>query len=102
LGLSDFVKDRVGVVCEPNVPVDYVFEGRCRKYFADYLVGYHGVRILFEIKPSKLTGSAQNISKFAAAREFVTQNNIKSFVILTEKELFNNFNLEKYFGRSYE
>ena len=54
---------------EQNVKFSYVFEGRSRRYFADFLVTYDtGKKTLYEVKPSVMTNWAINIAKFDAAR----------------------------------
>ena len=81
-----------------NIPIKYNYLNKIKTYYADFLLTLNNKNILFEIKPKSLINTQQNIAKFKAARNFIKNNNIHSFIILTEEELFNSeFNIKNYF-----
>lgn len=74
---------------EQNVKFSYVFEGKSRRYFADFLVTYDtGKKTLYEVKPSVMTNWAINVAKFDAARVQIHELGIDDFLIITEKNLY--------------
>lgn len=74
---------------QQNVKFFYTFEGKSRRYFADFLVTYvDGKKILYEVKPSVMTSWAINVAKFEAVRLQMIDRGINEFKIVTEKELY--------------
>lgn len=74
---------------QQNVKFSYVFEGKSRRYFADFLVTYaDGKKTLYEVKPSVMTNWAINVAKFEAVRSQICELDIDDFVVITEKELY--------------
>lgn len=59
--------------------IPYIFEGRERNYFSDFIVG----DTIYEIKPKSLWKTWQNCAKFDAAREWCMKNN-KKYIIMSE------------------
>ena len=75
---------------QQNVKLSYIFDGKSRRYFADFLVTYSsGKKILYEVKPSAMTNWDINVAKFESARAQIRELGIDEFVIITEKELYH-------------
>jgi len=67
--------------------IEYVYEGKLRKYIPDILVEYNtGKKELWEIKPKNQTKIPKNLAKWKAADEYCRKRNIE-FIVFTEKGL---------------
>ncbi len=65
----------------------YTYKDKVKRYFPDLLVVYkNGQKEIIEVKPHYLLEDEINLLKFAAAEQFVKENNMK-FTILTERHL---------------
>lgn len=74
---------------QQNVKFSYTFEGKSRRYFADFLVTHaDGKKTLYEVKPSVMINWAINVAKFEAVRLQMSDRGINEFKIVTEKELY--------------
>jgi hypothetical protein len=79
---NDVVKYQV-----ESLEIEYVYEGKLRKYIPDILVEYNtGKKELWEIKPKNQTKIPKNLAKWKAADEYCRKRNIE-FIVFTEKGL---------------
>jgi len=79
--------DNITKVLSEGVKIPYIdVDGKSRNYFPDFVIEYHGKRLLIEIKPKSQTTDGTNLRKFESARKFCEQRNME-FVVLTEIEL---------------
>lgn len=70
-----------------SLEIEYVYEGKLRKYIPDILVEYNtGKKELWEIKPKNQTKIPKNLAKWKAADEYCRKRNIE-FIVFTEKGL---------------
>ena len=75
---------------QQNVKFSYTYEGKPRRYFADFLVLYgSGKKVLYEVKPAVLVDFPVNIAKFKAVREQIHDLGIDEFKIVTEQDLYH-------------
>jgi hypothetical protein len=98
--LQSIINNDNKLLIKSNIPINYFFENKLRRYFADFLIIFENKSTLFEIKPISLINSKQNQAKFAAANKYINYNDIEQFIVLTENDLFcNHFNVEKFFTK---
>jgi hypothetical protein len=70
-----------------SLEIEYVYEGKLRRYIPDILVEYcDGKKELWEIKPKNQTKIPKNLAKWKAADDYCRRRNIE-FVVLTERGL---------------
>lgn len=76
--------------------IHYVFNNETKTYVPDFYVEYDGVRFIIEVKPFDKIHEEINIAKFKYAIDFCLNNGLV-FVVITEKELFDdNFNIKTF------
>lgn len=89
-----YLDNELDDVIEINVPIgiSYTYEDREHYYYADIDITLsNGKKLLIEIKPSAHLYHKKNQAKFKAGKDFVMNDkNYLDYVILTEKELFEN------------
>ena len=75
---------RYAVEC---VEIEYVYEGKVRRYIPDILIEYNnGKKEIWEIKPKNQTKIPKNLAKWDAASSYCKKRNME-FVVLTERGL---------------
>lgn len=76
------------------IRIDYVFLGRKKKYFPDFLVIKDDLqKYIYEVKAANKVEDETNKIKFQVGRKYCTQNNMK-YVVVSEPDIRKGYLIE--------
>ncbi|MCM3410213.1 TnsA endonuclease N-terminal domain-containing protein [Metabacillus litoralis] len=91
--LLDFDPTVISFQSQP-IRIDYLFQGKERKYYPDFLVKKNDYKnYIYEVKALNKTNEERNIVKFQVGRRYCLENNMK-YVIVTEKDIRKGYLIE--------
>jgi hypothetical protein len=73
-----------------KIRIPYVFNGRHHTYIVDFIDP--SKQVLYEIRPTERSTDLKSVEKFAAARNWATENKYE-FVLITQQYFVENFQL---------
>jgi hypothetical protein len=79
--------DRVSTWSYEPMSLQYLHEGKMKRYVPDFLLVFEGQDLMVEIKPESLTSTEINSAKRAAAIEFCAKNGWKYIELSTKEDL---------------